>query len=78
MRDDGAKVIWASNGAHEHYDLSSDPWELRSLYDSAASARLIGELEAAFGAAGDETPSAAPSSTEDDEVRAALESLGYL
>ncbi len=78
VRDDGAKVIWASNGAHEHYDLSSDPWELRSLYDSAASARLIGELEAAFGAAGDETPSAAPSSTEDDEVRAALESLGYL
>jgi hypothetical protein len=78
VRDDGTKLIWASDGAHEQYALASDPWELLSLYDPAASAPLMGELEAAFGAAGGEAPAAAPSSTEDDEVRAALESLGYL
>jgi hypothetical protein len=71
-------MIWASDGAHEQYDLGSDPWELHSLYDPTASAPLLGELEAAFGSDGGEAAAAAPSSTEDDEVRAALESLGYL
>jgi len=78
VRDDGTKLIWASDGAHEQYDLHSDPGELRSLYDPAAGTPLMGELEAAFRESGGEAAAAAPSSTEDDEVRAALESLGYL
>jgi arylsulfatase A-like enzyme len=78
MRDDGRKLIWASNGAHEEYDLRADPSEQRSLYDAASSAGLVSALEAAFDKGG-ATPAGEVAATgEDEDVRAALESLGYL
>lgn len=79
MRDDGRKLIWSSDGSHEEYDLRSDPGEQRSLYDASASAALLAELDAAFGGAAAPAPATPVAATsEDDEVRAALESLGYL
>ena len=78
VRDDGRKLIWASDGRHEEYDLRADPFEQRSLYDAASSAALVTELEAAFGRSGAAPAGEVAATSEDEDVRAALESLGYL
>jgi arylsulfatase A-like enzyme len=37
IRTLGDKFIWHSNGAHEYYDLNSDPYESNNLYQSSNS-----------------------------------------
>jgi arylsulfatase A-like enzyme len=48
IKNDGTKLIWLSTGAHEQYDLRSDPGERRNLFDlgSPASLALVEELRA--------------------------------
>jgi arylsulfatase A-like enzyme len=79
---DGRKVVTASDGSVALYDLASDPGELHDLaparpmeaHELAAHlARLTGEERHGWGRSG-----GAESAPPEDEVRAALQSLGYL
>lgn len=75
VHDDGHKLIWASDGAHEAYDLTTDPAEARNLWpDTGLSEQLDrlagGDLAAAMGAP---VPAA-----DDRDTEAALRALGYL
>jgi arylsulfatase A-like enzyme len=80
----GRKLIWASDGKHELYDLERDPNETKNLIDSEAFRKirllLARRLERAVAqsvqmrAAG----SATPTDTLDEDTREALRALGYL
>ena len=80
----GCKLIWASDGKHELYDLERDPNETKNLIDSEAfheiRLSLARRLERAVAqsiqmrAAG----SATPTETLDEDTREALKALGYL
>lgn len=81
------KLIRASNGQHELYDLASDPRETRNLYDPAnpVAARLSGVLAEWIMAQPIVTSTAEEQATEnalreaevDDELMQQLEELGY-
>lgn len=73
--EDGRKLIWASDGAHEAYDLNTDPDELRNLWPSPEFADALKRLA--------DGPQAAISdhgepATDDVHAEAALRALGYL
>ena len=81
----GAKLVWASDGRHEVFDLATDPDELVNAWngraDTDALRRLEGKLAEAvsrFGADRKVTPEDVPADALDEATREALRSLGYL
>ena len=73
--DDGHKLIWASDGAHEAYDLTTDPAETRNLWPSPDLADQMDRLAGSDPAAAKGTPAL---TGDDRNTEAALRALGYL
>ena len=81
----GTKLIWASDGRNEMYDLADDPDELVNVWggqgDSTATRGIESKLAEAvsrFGADREVTPEDVPTDGVDEATREALRSLGYL
>ena len=81
----GTKLIWASAGPPEVYDLSADPTELANAWESRKDTEAVRALEA--GLAGAVTrlgadhrvrPEDVSTDSVDEATREALRSLGYL
>jgi arylsulfatase A-like enzyme len=74
-----SKLICATDGRHELYDLLSDPAERTDLYasDQELGAEMLGRL-LEFSASLTPGEEAAPSAALSDEERRRLEALGYL
>jgi choline-sulfatase len=77
VRTDRWKYIFASEAAHELYDLAADPGEQHNVLggESEQAAELRGLLEAHIASLPKPHEDAAPLS---DETRRALQALGYL
>jgi arylsulfatase A-like enzyme len=73
--DDGRKLIWASDGGHEVYDLNTDPDELRNLWPSPEFADA---LERLADAPRPDVPDHSRPGGDDSRTEAALRALGYL
>ena len=73
--DDGRKLVWASDGAHEVYDLTADPDELRNLWPSGTFADELNRLADGFPKVSTGHPE---TDTDDAHTEAALRALGYL
>jgi arylsulfatase A-like enzyme len=80
IRGGGLKLVWASDGRNELYDLAEDPWETRNLIseraDSAQSlkdalSRELISLKPVTGASHE-------GSTLDEDTRRELRALGYV
>ncbi len=84
VTDGGSKLIWASDGKHELYDLSRDPAEERNLVDRPEMAeevrRLTGLLERLYGRnlRGAVTGPAPAEEDLDEQTREELRALGYV
>ena len=82
--DKDIKLIWASDGEHELYDLAKDPWESWNAFDSTAYAEskttLMAKLEEyvkEFEAMG-QPREGIPEEALDEETLKELKALGYL
>ncbi len=75
VHDDGHKLIWASDGAHEAYDLTVDPTEIRNLWPNPDLAEQLDRLAPSDLAAAPGTPAV---TGDDHNTEAALRALGYL
>jgi len=84
VTDGQSKLIWASDGKHELYDLARDPAEERNLVGrperAAEVQRLTGLLERHYGGALESAaPGPAPADESiDEQTRQELRSLGYV
>ena len=83
IRQGGHKLIWSSEGKHEHYHLSWDPHELRNIFharsEKAEELRtLLEEWEKSSEAASTPAYSIQKDTGVDDEIRSRLKHLGYL
>ncbi len=80
----GCKLIWASDGRHELYDLERDPNETENLIDSEAFREIRRSLArrlertVAEGVQMRAEGSATPTEALDEDTREALKALGYL
>ncbi len=75
VHDDGHKLIWASDGAHEAYDLTTDPAEARNLWPDPGLSEQLDRLAGGDPAAAAGVPVPAG---DDRDTEAALRALGYL
>jgi arylsulfatase A-like enzyme len=74
LHDDGRKLIWASDGEHEAYRLTSDPGERQNLWPSPELAVSMARM-----APGNAADTGRFDAVDDDlTTRAALAALGYL
>jgi arylsulfatase A-like enzyme len=80
LRRGGLKLVWASDGRHELYDLSTDPWETRNLIaERAEAARAMeGDLSRLAAMFKPATGAPADGSSLDENTRRELRALGYL
>lgn len=76
VRTATTKLIWASDGAHELYNLRCDPEETRNLF--ATEPALAQEYLDLLDSWQPTTAAFAPAPPLDDEVRQRLRALGYL
>jgi len=79
-RSGAYKLIWASDGRHELYDIAADPGELVNLYttDAARARALLSELDGFLAKLQQWQPSAEePEHRLTPEERARLAGLGY-
>jgi arylsulfatase A-like enzyme len=81
----GTKLIWASEGQQEAYDLSADPTESVNAWDDWKSTGAVASLEAGltealtvFEAGRKVLPEDVSTDAVDEATREALRSLGYL
>lgn len=75
VHDDGHKLIWASDGAHEAYDLTADPTEARNLWPGPGLTEQLDRL--AGGGPVAVTGMPVPGG-DDRDTESALRALGYL
>jgi arylsulfatase A-like enzyme len=80
IRRGGLKLLWASDGRHELYDLVEDPWELRNLIaERVEDARALeSELSRVGATLKPVAGVSAEGSQLDENTRRELRALGYV
>lgn len=80
IRAGGLKLVWASDGRHELYDLAADPWEAHNLIAERADAagRLESDLKQALAGLKGAHGGAGTGPELDENTRRELRALGYV